>query len=372
MVVIAPRTKGTSERDCKMVKRNVKRIFVYAHAFTPGIGGIESATQVLVDGLRSRGYEVRVATQTQGASIAEDPDVFRAPSCLQLLRLMSWADLLLHSNISLRAAWPLLFVPRPWIIIHHSSLWSKPGAKSRVAALKQWVSRFATNIAVSHSMASELEAPSTVLGNAYRDKIFYPIPFARRTDDLIFVGRLVSSKGVDVAIRLLAEVRAHGYMTRLTVVGGGPCAESLRELAKQLNLDAHINFTGPLAGADVAGLLNQHRVLLAPSSDSETFGLAPLEAIACGCLPVAFSLGGLAETIGPCGFMVPVGDFDGMVKTVTRLLDDWSIGAARLEYAEEHVLQYSQKIIVDKYADVIEEVLTGSKSPRLVEAPLLS
>jgi glycogen synthase len=353
-----------------MVKQKGGKLLLYSYAFTPGIGGIESATQVLVDGLRSRGYEVRVTTQTRAGGKDQEPNALRTPSHLQLLGLVRWADLVVHSNISLRAAWPLLFLRKPWIIIHHSSLRSGRGTKNRVAALKQWASRFATNISVSRSMASELQAPSYVLGNAYRDEIFYPVPFTPRSDDLIFVGRLVSSKGVDAAIRLLAKVRARGFPTRLTVVGGGPCAESLKELAKQLEIEKHVSFTGALGAAEVATLLNRHKILLVPSRDSETFGLAPLEAIACGCVPVAFSLGGLPESIGECGFMVPPGDFDSMLETVMKLLEDSSLVAGRLKDAEKHVLRYRPQFIVDKYASIIEAVLKESKGARLIEAPV--
>ncbi|WP_460065823.1 glycosyltransferase [Streptomyces sp. YKOK-I1] len=105
------------------------------------------------------------------------------------------------------------------------------------------------------------------------------------------IGRLATGKRFDIAVRALAGLPAD---SRLLLVGGGPEEEALRRLARQSGVGDRVLLTGerPYApdgtpGPDLPSLVCAMDVLVSPSPE-ETFGLAVVEALACG-LPVRYA-----------------------------------------------------------------------------------
>jgi alpha-1,6-mannosyltransferase len=95
---------------------------------------------------------------------------------------------------------------------------------------------------------------------------------------LISVGRLSAEKRPDIAIGTLKELHRRGISAELTLLGAGPWESRLRKQATGLP----VSFAGFVRGADsVAGRLASADIALAPGP-AETFGLAALEALACG------------------------------------------------------------------------------------------
>lgn len=203
-------------------------------------------------------------------------------------------------------------------------------------------------------MADGLLCSSQVLRNGYRSKVFRRTTGVERSSNLIFVGRLVSSKGADLVIHILAQLRREGIDVELTVVGDGPCRAPLYNSAQQLGVAEAVHFVGNQPSAAVARLLNEHRILVAPSRITETFGLVALEALACGCVPVVADVGGLPETVGKHGVVVREGDLVGFVDAVRRLLHDDNVLNRKLEGAEQHVEQFLEERVVADYAQAIE------------------
>ncbi|MEU1519767.1 glycosyltransferase [Streptomyces sp. NPDC005811] len=105
------------------------------------------------------------------------------------------------------------------------------------------------------------------------------------------IGRLTAGKRFDVAVRALAGLPAD---SRLLLVGGGPEEEALRRLARQAGVGDRVLLTGErpydpdgTPGPDLPSLVCAMDVLVSPSPE-ETFGLAVVEALACG-LPVRYA-----------------------------------------------------------------------------------
>lgn len=102
------------------------------------------------------------------------------------------------------------------------------------------------------------------------------------SSDLIFVGRLLPHKRVDLAIEALAVVRRRRPDATLTVIGDGPERARLESLAGQLGLAHAVRFLGVLPQAtDVYARLKSSRVLVMPSQ-REGFGIAVIEGWGCG------------------------------------------------------------------------------------------
>ncbi|WP_305066736.1 glycosyltransferase family 4 protein [Methanoculleus sp.] len=103
--------------------------------------------------------------------------------------------------------------------------------------------------------------------------------------DVVFTGRLIRDKNVDVLLRALATVREEVPDLRTLIVGDGPERPALERLARDLGLDGAVTFTGFLPDYDsVIAAMKASRVFVLPST-REGFGIAALEAMACG-LPV--------------------------------------------------------------------------------------
>jgi glycogen synthase len=333
------------------------KILLSSHFFHPSVGGTEEVSQILAREFTGAGHEVRVVTQTREPSATDFPfTVHRRPGPLELLRLVEWCDVFFHNNISLRTAWPLLLRRRPWVIAHHTWMARVDGAVGWRDRLKQFVSRRARNIAVSEAMRAQIGAPAIVIGNPYRDDLFRCDPTAVRDVDLVCLGRLVRDKGVDLLFQSLARLRERGSRPRLTVIGRGPEEPALRRLSKQLQLDAQIDFAGQKAGPDLVALLNHHRVLVVPSRCQESFGLAALEGMACGCLPLVARCGGLPEAIGEAGIAFRHRDVDDAARWIEKLLDPRCDLSGYRQAAAAHLANHRAQFIAGRYLRVLEEV----------------
>jgi glycogen synthase len=324
------------------------RILVCSIPFAPSIGGIQTISEILVSRFHSAGHEVRLLTQTP-SSVPDTADypIIRRPSARALLRQVRWAEVVLHNNISLRFAWPLLMTRRPWVIAHH--MWSP---RWGAGGIKHFVTRFATNLAVSSAMARSLSVPVTIVPNAYADDVFTSYPNIRRSRDLVFLGRLVPSKGVPVILDALAALRAQGQIRRLTIIGGGPEDPALREQVSRLRLEEQVLFAGFKQGRALVELLNEHRIFIAPSVDDEPFGIVALEAIACGLIPIVADSGGLPDAIGPCGLVVPKSDSAALAEAIWRL-DDEALTARLRAPAQAHLKLHSPDAIAQAYLRVL-------------------
>jgi D-inositol-3-phosphate glycosyltransferase len=179
---------------------------------------------------------------------------------------------------------------------------------------------------------------------------------------LLFVGRIQPLKGLDVAVRTLAEIGRSD--AQLIVVGGASGVEGATELARvealiqELGLVGRVKFYEPQPHHLLSTFYRAADVVLVPSR-SESFGLVALEAAACGIPVVATAVGGLLNLIedGKTGFLVPGRDVSGFARFTRRLLDD-SLLAISMGTAAAHRAQaYSWKSAALKARSVYTELL---------------
>ena len=163
---------------------------------------------------------------------------------------------------------------------------------------------------------------------------------------LLFVGRIQPLKGVDVAVRTLAELdRADAT---LVVVGGasgveGPDEERrVRRLVSELGLTERVRFVPPQAHDRLATWYRASDVVVMPSR-SESFGLVALEAAACGVPVVAASVGGLRTLVshGRTGYLVEGRDPIAYAAHTATLFDDTAAAAEMAMSAAEHSWSYT-------------------------------
>ncbi len=100
--------------------------------------------------------------------------------------------------------------------------------------------------------------------------------------DVLCVGRLLAHKNIDLVIDAVALLRDRGRRVTLTVIGTGPEGDRLREQVAQLELSDQVEIRSPYANrADVLAAMKGTRVFAFPTV-REGFGMAALEALACG------------------------------------------------------------------------------------------
>lgn len=300
------------------------------------------------------GHEVVVVTQTAPDANESFPfQVARRPSFQQLFQFVKWCDIFWQNNLSLRTIWPALLLRKPVVVTHQGSYCRRPAGLDMALRLKHGLANRASSVSVSQAVASCFKTPSVIIPNPYDSALFrITQPPYQRTSDLIFLGRVVSEKGLDVLIEALARLRSRGFQPQLTVVGSGPELQAMQNLAARLEVNQQIRFVGSKRGAELAQILNRHRILVVPSRYDEPFGVVALEGIACGCFVVGSAGGGLPEAIGPCGLTFPNGDAEALMTTLENVLAQPNEPGRFVARAAEHLAQFQPAVIAGRYLDL--------------------
>jgi glycosyltransferase involved in cell wall biosynthesis len=164
--------------------------------------------------------------------------------------------------------------------------------------------------------------------------------------ELVYVGRLVASKNVQLAIRAVAEVACDGADARLTIVGDGPLRESLTTLARELGVLDRIRFLGAVSQAEAIQVLRRSHVFLFPSL-KEGGAWALMEAMAVGLPVVCLDTSGMhVITDESCAMRIAPTSPDDVVtrmaEAVARLVSDpdlrSTMGANARRRVREHFL----------------------------------
>lgn len=329
------------------------RILMSSHAYAPSIGGLETVSALLANEFIRCGHDIRIVTQTPDLTGKNQIcQTWRRPSPARLLELVRWCDVYFHNNISLPRAWPLLVLRRPWVVAHH--VWIPGGLAGR---LKRLALRRAVGISASRALAAHLTTPSTVVANPYDASLYRELSGIARSRDLVYVGRLVSDKGVNSLLAALVRLARDGLKPTLTIVGFGPEEAKLRAYAAAHGLDAQVHFEGPLRGESLVRALNAHRLIVIPSLWEEPFGLVALEGIACGCVAVGSDGGGLPEAIGRCGVLFRRGSDESLAESLAHVLRDPGLRLACRQYAADHLAAHRPEPAAQRYLEIFERAV---------------
>jgi L-malate glycosyltransferase len=172
--------------------------------------------------------------------------------------------------------------------------------------------------------------------------------------------------GIEYLIRAFARV-AQKYRARrklrLVIAGDGSLRDSLGKLASNLGIDNQTEFLGNVPYEKVPQILSTFSVFAALSiADSETFGVAVVEASACGIPVVVTAVGGLPESVRDrkTGVVVPARDVDATALALEELIDDeglrLNLGAAGREFVLKN---YEWSENASRMERVYESVLTA-------------
>jgi glycosyltransferase involved in cell wall biosynthesis len=175
------------------------------------------------------------------------------------------------------------------------------------------------------------------------------------------VGRLSEQKNPLAFVRLAARVHEKMSNVHFVWIGDGPLEASARALALALGVGDVLHFAGHREELpDDLGALD----VFVMTSRWEAFSLALLEAMACGLPVVASRLPGIAEAVteDESGFLLPVGDADGMNAAVQKLLSDRDLSRRMGERARQSVEEkFTRSQMMDKLMLVYQALIGDNK-----------
>ncbi|HWD73532.1 MAG TPA: glycosyltransferase [Solirubrobacteraceae bacterium] len=363
------------------VRSRPLRILAVGNMYPPHhTGGYERAWQDAMHQARAAGHTVRILVSDHhepGSAGEDDPDVhrtlrwywdarryaFRELSAWQRLALerhnhreldrqlrafapdvVSWwsmgcMSLALIEQVRQTGIPAAFLVHDEWLVYGWKrDAWMRiwQGRGRRLARLAGWLTGIPTQVGVAGGLvfnsqytrrrtldAGPLVAESTVVYPGIEETFFEaedPPPWEWR---LAYVGRLDRQKGVDVAIRALADLPAQAT---LTVWGSGDARylAELHALADRLGVAPRVRFTGFVTGAELRAAYARADAVVFPVRWQEPFGLVPLEAMAMGRMVVATARGGSAEFLvdGENALVFEADDAAALANHVMRLAGD--------------------------------------------------
>jgi rhamnosyl/mannosyltransferase len=359
--------------------------------YPPYRGGIETVVEQLCRGLASRGIAVTAVVSNDGKETVEEQvegvRVVRLgrsaevnsqplnPRLIRTLRELRFDVLHFHTPNPIGALAVLAARrPEPVIVSHHSDIVRQRILGAPATAAQALLYRRAAALVAATPKHIE-HSPVLRRFESRCRVIHYPInatpyagapsvwdqqlPAAWRADPLVlFVGRLVYYKGVDVLLEALRMTER----ARLAVVGIGPLQAELVAQARALGIAERVRFLGPVPEDRLRSLYKCARFLVLPSvAPSEAFGMVQLEAMAAGRPVISTDLASGVPYVNlhrVTGLIVAPGDPRALAAAMKTLLETESYAqelgeaAARRVIAEFHVDR-----VVDAHVQLYAETM---------------
>jgi len=196
--------------------------------------------------------------------------------------------------------------------------------------------------------------------------LFTPDPgVQRKTDELLFVGRLVEVKGLQILLDAMPKVLAKHPGIRLVVAGAGPLESELRASAAKLNMTDRVDFLGMVPQSKLPLLYQQATLAVFPfivtkSGVQEGFGLVVVEAMGCCCPVIAGDLPAIHDTVvhEENGLIFPSGSSQALADSILKLLDDPELRARLAEEGRKSVVRnFDWEIIAGRYAEIYGKLI---------------
>lgn len=178
----------------------------------------------------------------------------------------------------------------------------------------------------------------------------------------LYLGRLKRYKGVDLILRALARLGDRTPAPRLLVAGTGDHAQALRSLAEELGVASRVEFLGFVPEERKLELFRRSWVHVL-TSPKEGWGIANVEAAACGTPTVASDAPGLRDSVvhGETGYLVPHGDVDALAETLVHILDEPELRARLGEQARALAVRYSWDAAADAMEGFLQRVVRARR-----------
>ncbi len=278
------------------------------------------------------GVTVRLATATADTSLVHRPwRVHWAVTAHELIRLCRWADVIHMNGFRAAVVGAALLARHPVVWTHHEYSFCRPGwgggavRIGHLPPMQCWAclrdrgfdapsARHRMTTTVVRHVSSRLVAEHTTVTRYMKDRLelvaatVVPLGVSANPGGrseviatpsnsfrVVYSGRLIPEKGVDVAIRAIALARQHGLDARLEIVGDGPERSVLEGLASRELPPSAVAFMGQLEPDLALARMQSADAVIVPSVWSEPAGYVVIEAMAMGVPVIAAETGGIPE-----------------------------------------------------------------------------
>lgn len=333
----------------------VVKVAVVTPRFPPDAGGVEEYAAWVARTVRDAGHQVRVIAtgraRRRSASSYDGIPVVRLATLAtvsntplhpawpaQLRRLLADVDVVsAHAPVPGLADLAALVSPAPVVLTYHSGSMVKGGHPAdpllRVyerRVLPRVLDRCAELVAVSPVSLAHATGRAHLVPPGVDTDLFRPgqEPGETREPRVLYVGRLERTsrwKGVQVLLDALPQLRTLVPQARLDVVGAGDDLGALQKQAADLGVADLVTWRGRVDHADLPVHYRRAGVTVLPSlTESESFGMTLVEAMACGSPVVASAVGGIPYAVrdGVDGRLVPPGDPTALADALAASLTD--------------------------------------------------
>jgi len=234
--------------------------------------------------------------------------------------------------------------------------------------IEQMVSKLAgTSIAISDMTKNGLLSLGvdvkkiTIMSGGVDIKEIMNIQPSHEKYDMLFAGRLIKEKNVDVLLKTVDKIRKSMPSVRCHIIGEGPEKERLDALAAQLQLRENVSFSGFLDYHEVISRIKSSRVLVVPSG-REGFGIVVIEAFACAVpvITVKTERNAASELVDGTGFAVNL-DPEELSEAILTLIMDPGMHEKMSVSALNKAQMYDWDKIVKQLSDLYEDVIYEQK-----------
>ncbi|MBS0570649.1 MAG: glycosyltransferase [Proteobacteria bacterium] len=197
------------------------------------------------------------------------------------------------------------------------------------------------------------------MGVDLRDRFTVDDRIVRSRNQILFVGRLAPSKGLNILLDAMPQILSAQPEATLTLAGFGPEEDALRAQAQRLNIDPRVTFAGPLPQSALPDWYRRAAVFVAPyvrtqAGEQEGFGLTIVEAIGCGCPVVATDMPGSRDILGEDADLIEPGNAQALAAAVVKVLAGNDAAAAhRARWRERVAEKFDWRQVADQYGNLL-------------------
>lgn len=186
----------------------------------------------------------------------------------------------------------------------------------------------------------------------------FSIKRSKEDDNFTFISisHLKENKNIDLTLKALKEVIKVYDNIRLIVVGDGPEKENLKKISRELMIDSKIDFIGAISRESLNEIINKADAFVLPSK-YETFGIAYIEALACGLPIITSKCGGPEDFFNEnIGLMISKCNVDELSNAMINIIENFN--KFNSNYLREYVKKrFSKEVIANRVLDVYYHVL---------------
>lgn len=345
----------------------MKKILLYTTSFFPSVGGTERATYLLAKQLLDHNYQATIVTRTPDPE-QEFPDgnenlrIIRNPGLLQLGKLCRDHDVVIvNGGFSVRAWLGIVQSATPFILIHAmitSGLREGFQPLDIIGNLlrKKMKSEAKVHVGVSKAVLQAADVEGVVIPNMIDPEITKrasQVVSSPKKYDLIFVGRLIASKGLQDILKAVAQISSNGKKITLAVIGGGSYENEAKELSRKLGIDDQVDFKGFVNADELAQCYAESKILIHTPNAPEGFGMGLIEAMAFGLPVIVNDKPALPETAGDAGIIVPQSDCDALAEAINMLLSDDKKYQQYSEKAKSRAQNFKPSVVFKQWEKIL-------------------